>query len=239
MVLIIGKLEKKNYYNMGTLWTFGDSFTAGDGCVENIPIRDGDFKYYNEYKQLDSDIWPNILGETIRYNVKNMGKSGASNDYILDSIIDNFNMITLDDVVIIEKTFYQRFDVPKLNSDEFQTIYGEALYIMDTDLKKNKYNKDKLEIETILNYGVLFCQNSLFQERQNKRFRFIETLLKLNVKKILIWDIDSDLRKSIETISRHTKGKIKDYHFSFNGQKEFSELLYKKLYTKDIKLTLI
>jgi hypothetical protein len=224
---------------MGTLWTFGDSFTAGDGCVENIPIRDGDFKYYNEYKQLDSDIWPNILGETIRYNVKNMGKSGASNDYILDSIIDNFNMITLDDVVIIEKTFYQRFDVPKLNSDEFQTIYGEALYIMDTDLKKNKYNKDKLEIETILNYGVLFCQNSLFQERQNKRFRFIETLLKLNVKKILIWDIDSDLRKSIETISRHTKGKIKDYHFSFNGHKEFSELLYKKLYTKDIKLTLI
>jgi hypothetical protein len=148
-------------------------------------------------------------------------------------------MITLDDVVIIEKTFYQRFDVPKLNSDEFQTIYGEALYIMDTDLKKNKYNKDKLEIETILNYGVLFCQNSLFQERQNKRFRFIETLLKLNVKKILIWDIDSDLRKSIETISRHTKGKIKDYHFSFNGHKEFSELLYKKLYTKDIKLTLI
>jgi hypothetical protein len=224
---------------MGTLWTFGDSFTAGDGCVENIPIRDGDFKYYNEYKQLDSDIWPNILGETIRYNVKNMGKSGASNDYILDSIIDNFNMITMDDVVIIEKTFYQRFDVPKLNSDEFQTIYGEALYIMDTDLKKNKYNKDKLEIETILNYGVLFCQNSLFQERQNKRFRFIETLLKLNVKKILIWDIDSDLRKSIETISRHTKGKIKDYHFSFNGHKEFSELLYKKLYTKDIKLTLI
>ena len=134
---------------MGTLWTFGDSFTAGDGCVEKIPIRDGDFKYYN------------------------------------------------------------------------------------------KYNKNKLEIETILNYGVLFCQNSLFQERQNKRFRFIETLLKLNVKKILIWDIDSDLRKSIETISRHTKGKIKDYHFSFSGHKEFSELLYKKLYTKDIKLTLI
>jgi hypothetical protein len=46
---------------MPNLWTFGDSFTAGDGCVQNIAIRDGDFKYYNEYKKLDSDIWPNIF----------------------------------------------------------------------------------------------------------------------------------------------------------------------------------
>jgi len=33
---------------MPTLWTFGDSFTAGDGCVKNLAIRDGDFKYFNE-----------------------------------------------------------------------------------------------------------------------------------------------------------------------------------------------
>ena len=78
---------------MATLWTFGDSFTSGDGCVENLGIRDGDFKYYNEYKKPGSDIWPNLLGKTLGCDVKNLGKSGASNDYILDSIIDNFNMI--------------------------------------------------------------------------------------------------------------------------------------------------
>jgi hypothetical protein len=217
---------------MSTLWTFGDSFTAGDGCVENIAIRDGHHKYYNEYKELDSDIWPNILGKTIGYTVKNLGKSGASNDYILDSIIDNFNMIVSNDVVIIEKTFYQRFDVPKLNTNEFHTQYGEGLYSLSIDLKTNKYNKDKLEIETILNYGTLFADNLLFKERQDKRFGFIETLLKTNANKTLIWDVDSDLRKSIETIGQHTEGEIKDYHFSFNGHKTFSNLLYKKLYNK-------
>jgi hypothetical protein len=217
---------------MATLWTFGDSFTAGDGCVENLGIRDGDYKYYNQYKELDSDIWPNILGRTIGLNVKNIGKSGASNDYILDSIIDNFYMIGPNDVVIIEKTFHQRFDVPKLNGNGFHTQYAEELYLYSMDLKNNKYHKDKLEIDTLLNYAVLFADNKLFKERQNKRFEFIKNQLNAKTNKILIWDVLDVTKGKIETIGQHTDGKIKDYHFSFNGHKAFSELLYKKLYTK-------
>jgi len=224
---------------MATLWTFGASFTTGDGCVETLPIRDSDLKYYNEYKKVDDDIWPNILGKTIGFNVKNIGKSAASNDYILDSIIDNFDMIESNDVVIIQKTFYQRFDIPKLDGSKFKTQGGEELFILSIDLNKNKYDKNKLEIETILNYGVLFSDNILFKQRQDKRFNFIEKQLRNKINKILIWNDDSDLRKSIETISQHTKGKIKDYHFSFNGHNSFSELLYKKLYTNDIKISLI
>ena len=217
---------------MGTLWTFGDSFTAGDGCVKTLGIRDGNYKYYNEYNQLDSDIWPNLLGKTIGFTVKNMGKSGASNDYILDSIIDNFDMIKPNDVVIIEKTFYQRFDIPNLNSNEFHTQYGEVLYINALDLKENPYKKDKLEIETILNYGVLFADHILFKKRQDKRFEFIKKQLNNKVSKLLIWDVLDFLNGKIESIGEHTKREIKDYHFSFNGHKQFSEFLYKKLYIK-------
>lgn len=217
---------------MGTLWTFGASLTSGDGCVQHLPIRDGQLKYYNEYKKSDDDIWPNILGKTIGVNVKNKGKSGVSNDYILDSIIDNFDMIESNDVVIIQKTFYQRFDVPDLNDNKFDAQGGEELYTLSIDLNNPKFKKKKIEIETILNYGVLFSDNILFKQRQDKRFNFIEKQLKNKINKILIWDADSDLRKSIETIGKHTKGTIKDYHFSFNGHKSFSEFLYKKLYSK-------
>lgn len=217
---------------MATIWTFGDSFTSGDGCVENLGIRDGDLKYYNEYKKSGSDIWPNLLGKTLGYDVKNLGKSGASNDYILDSIIDNFNMIEPNDVVIIEKTFYQRFDIPKSIGDGFQTIYAEGLYQLSIDLKTERYYcEDKLEIETVLNYGVLFSDNKLFKERQDKRFEFIQTQLNNKVDKILIWNVLDFLDGKIETIRQHTEGNIKDYHFSFNGHKAFSELLFKKLYT--------
>jgi hypothetical protein len=217
---------------MATLWTFGDSFTSGDGCVENLGIRDGDFKYYNEYKKPDSEIWPNLLGNAMGFNVKNLGKSGASNDYILDSIIDHFNMIEPDDVVIIEKTFYQRFDIPDLKTNVFHTQYAELLHLYSIDLKKNKYDKDNLEIETVLNYGILYSDNKLFKERQDKRFDFIITQLKCKTDKILTWDVLDFLDGKIETIGQHTGGKIKDYHFSFNGHKRFSELLYKKLYIK-------
>jgi hypothetical protein len=172
----------------------------------------------------------------IGFNVKNLGKSGASNDYILDSIIDNFYMVQSNDVVIIQKTAYQRFDIPNLNTNKFHTQYGEQLHMLSIDLNKNKYNKNKLEIETILNYGVLFADHILFKERQDKRFNFIEKQLKNKINKIFIWDDYSDLRKSIETIEQHTKGKIKDYHFSFNGHKAFSELLHKKLYSKPTTL---
>jgi hypothetical protein len=224
---------------METIWTFGASLTSGDGCVKNLPIRDGGLKYYNEYKKSDDDIWPNILGKTIGFNVKNMGKSGASNDSILDSIINNFDMIKSNDVVIIQKTFYQRFDIPKLDGSKFSPQGGEELLTLSTDLNKNKYNRNKLENETILNYGVLFSDNLLFKQRQDVRFNFIEKQLKNKINKILIWDVDSDVRKSIETIGQHTYGKIKDYHFSFNGHKSFSELLYKKLYISKTKPSLI
>jgi hypothetical protein len=224
---------------MKTIWTFGDSFTSGDGCVETLPIGDGDFKYYNEYKQPDSDIWPNILGKTIGFNVKNIGKSGASNDYIIDSIIDNFDNIEFDDIVIIEKTFYQRFDVPDLCGNKFRTHYAEYLSTLSIDLNKNKYINNKLELETILNYSVLFSDNLLFKKRQDKRFNFIEKQLRNKINKILIWDVLDFFNVNIETIGQHTNGKIKDYHFSFNGHKSFSEFLYKKLYADNTKLSLI
>jgi lysophospholipase L1-like esterase len=168
----------------------------------------------------------------LNIEVKNLGKCGASNDFIIDSIIDNFDMIKPNDVVIIEKSFYQRFDIPKLNNDVFDTYCAEDLNLININLKRNDDNKNKLEIETILNYGILFCDHFLFKERQNKRFKFIEKQLNSKVNKILIWDAVDFTNNKIDTIRNHTNGKIKDFHFSFKGHQLFSEFLYKKLYIK-------
>jgi lysophospholipase L1-like esterase len=213
---------------MATLWTFGDSLTFGHGCRPDGPINE---YYYNYRSELD-DIWPNLFGKMLNIEVKNLGKCGASNDFIIDSIIDNFDMIKPNDVVIIEKSFYQRFDIPKLNNDVFDTYCAEDLNLININLKRNDDNKNKLEIETILNYGILFCDHFLFKERQNKRFKFIEKQLNSKVNKILIWDAVDFTNNKIDTIRNHTNGKIKDFHFSFKGHQLFSEFLYKKLYIK-------
>ena len=214
---------------MATLWTFGDSFTFGHGCRPDGPTNE----YYYNYRSESDDVWPNLLGKILNVEVKNLGKCGASNDFIIDSIIDNFNIIEPDDVVIIGKSFYQRFDIPKLNNNSvFDTQCAEDLNLIDINLKKNKSIQNKLEIETVLNYGILFSNNLLFKERQNKRFKFIEQQFKNKINKILIWDVVDFASSKMETIQHHTRGEIKDLHFSFKSHKIFSEILYKKLYIK-------
>ena len=209
---------------MAKLWVFGDSLTAGNGCVDNIPLRDGGYDYYNQYKGPDDNIWPTILANKIGYEVINLGKSGACNDQIIDLIIDNHYRFNSDDIVIVGKTFYQRFDLPNNKINEFVSYYGESLNVLHKDVKNNN------EAETIVNYGVLFCDSELYKIRQNKRFEFLKESIKDKVKLFHIWDITEPFRESIQTIRQHTNNKIKDLHFSFNGHKEMAYFMYRRLF---------
>ena len=123
---------------MNTIHTFGDSFTFGHGCRPDGPINE----YYYNYKSYSDDVWPNLLGQMLNVEVKNLGKCGASNDFIIDSIIYNFEKIQQNDVVIIGKTFYQRFDITNLNSNTFE-IYCSLLELcLDVYFEMNRSNND-------------------------------------------------------------------------------------------------
>lgn len=215
---------------MPALWTFGDSFTFGDGCRSDKGIIEGNLEYYDEYCDSKFDIWPNLLGKQIGYEVKNLSKSGASNDYILDSIISSFNLFQPNDTVIVSKTFFERFDIP-LDS-KFKTIYAESLCSMQFSLKTERFVKNQIEKETTLNYGLLYASDPLVKERQDNRFNFIKNIVSSKVDKFYIWDVDSDFRKIFNNISQHSKGKYSDYHFSFLGHIEFANALYKLLFFK-------
>ncbi len=215
---------------MPTLWTFGDSFTFGDGCRSDKGIIKGDLEYYNEYYNNEFDIWPNLLGKQISYEVKNLSKSGASNDHILDDIISSFNLFQPDDTVIVSKTFFERFDIP-FNS-KLKTIYAESLYSIQVCLEAERFIENKTEKETILNYGLLYASDPLIKERQDNRFNFIKNVVSNKVDKFYIWDVNSDFRKTFNNIGQHSKGKYSDYHFSFLGHIEFANALHKLLFFK-------
>ena len=209
---------------MGKLWVFGDSLTAGNGCVNNIPLRDGGYNYFNEYKTEGDDIWPNILGQMIDLETINLGKSGACNDQIIDLIIDNYYKFNEDDIVIVGKTFHQRFDLPNKENNDFTSYYGESLNVLYKDTKNDEKS------QTIVNYGVLFCDSELYKHRQNKRFNFLKQTIEDKVKLFHVWDITDTFREGIETIRQHTNNKIKDIHFSFNGHKQMAEIMYKTIF---------
>jgi hypothetical protein len=201
---------------MNTLWTFGDSYTFGHGCRIDGPEPE----YCIDYKKEGDDIWPNHLGKMLNLEVKNFGKCGASNDFIIDSIINNWDLIQKDDFVIIGITFHTRIDTP----------YGDTLEspYLDTTEKDTPYNKE--EFETLVNFHYYFTNSNLYKYRFLKRFKFLKKLLLQKNIKIYMWDIKSFTTDTkFEKISTATNNKFPDGHFSFKGHKNFADMIYKKL----------
>ena len=200
---------------MNTLWTFGDSFTFGHGCRLNGPLPE----YCQNYKKEGDDIWPNHLSKMLNLEVKNFGKCGASNDFIIDCIIDQWDFIDKNDYVIIGVTYYDRFDVPYDN--ELLNIF------FDDDYPNDFPSLTKEQKETILNFKYYFTNNNLYKLRYLKRFNFLLKLLKEKKVKTYLWNV-LEYSLSIEQIVTATNGEIPDGHFSFKGHKDFADMLYKK-----------
>lgn len=222
---------------MKTLWTFGDSFTNGYGYIDDgtYVYEDDSHKKYIKYKTESDDIWPNLLSKRLNCNLKNLSEGGFSNDKILDSIFDSISQFEKDDIVIISRTFNSRFDVPDINtSSYFKTIHGERLQLIKDKMEHMYDINDKFEQQTILNFGVLFMGNSLYKKRNDLRFQSFEQIIQKLVSKVIIWDVDSEFRKSFETIAHHTHHEINDYHFSYNAHRQIFEYFYNKLSGKKV-----
>ena len=200
-----------------TLWTFGDSNTAGHGCNP----RD---EYYEKYYKSGDNIWSVWLSEKLNVELKNLGKNGSSNDVIIDTIIEKWEEINKGDYVFIGMTHSHRFDVPINN--QFESIVH--------DFSKNKNNINEEKFETIVNFQYLFAVYILYKNRQIKRFEWIKKLLiQRECKKVILWNVQTDL-KGLETIKDATEGEIVDYHLSFKSHKLLSEIFYKKYFEPDL-----
>lgn len=211
---------------MSTLWTFGDSFTFGHGCRPDGPLPE---YFFNYKKEEDDDVWPNLLGKKLGTKVKNFGKCGASNDFIIDSIIDNWDGFKEGDYVIIGISYHSRFDVPIKNKLSLSTIYWgfEDLANFDETQKK--------EMETLINFQYYFADNELYKVRHLKRFNFLHKLLKQKKLITYIWDVEFiQYGSRFEKIAEATNDEMKDYHFSFKGHRDFANIVHQKVKTPSL-----
>jgi hypothetical protein len=211
---------------MNTLWAFGDSMTFGYGCRVDGP----GIEYYNKYYENGDDVWVNIVAKEFNYLPNNLGICGASNDTIIDTIIDNFDKIKKGDCVIIGKTFFERFDVPNKKDNKLEALLGEIKNYDDSiwydTLIKNQI-KNEEEVQTLINFIYYYGRNTLYEKRQNKRYDFIEKVLK--EKNILTFQWKVDMSHGFEKIIHATNKEIKDYHLSFKGHKDFALYLIKRI----------
>lgn len=187
---------------MNTVWTFGDSFTFGAEC--NSEIQYNQDSYYKKYYQESFDIWPNILGKMLGYKVKNLAVCGASNEMIMETIIDSFDYINKNDIVFIQKTLG--------NFEELNILWS------DESNYKTNYRK---------------FSSKLYKERNNKIFYFLKKQLLNKTEDVYIWDTDDSFVKSIQTIRQHSNYIFKTSHFSFIGHNQFANYFYNNLFKKD------
>jgi lysophospholipase L1-like esterase len=210
---------------MNTLWAFGDSFTAGWGCTP-------DCEYYEKYYKEGDKTWAELLADEWGLTLSNIGKTGASNDYIIDSIILNWKKIKQNDFVVIGKTFNHRFDIP-VKSEKYVSIPKADRWITildrdNLDERSDLYNKE--EFETIVNFNYHFASNSLYKERQDLRYDFLVKQLEEKNIKVYLWDIiSSHTRLKFNTIQMDTNNELIDSHFSFKGHIEFYKWISKKI----------
>ena len=230
---------------MGTLWTFGCSFTA-----EWYPVGYENPSTYDEYKKFKGgtlpDVWPIILGKKLNYDVRNCAFGGSSNYNILKQFINAIDSINEGDMLIFGWTSLLRF-----------CAVSESEYKIIEMLPKQSYHVNVGFSKTTIDEILINRTNPLWAEEVQNWIKFINDYCRLKNVDVFNWNSDTLLfdedskfiddkkyilpPKGIETksmsmiyyfsnnfgtIQDETDGKINDLHLGEFGHIKQAEYFY-------------
>lgn len=106
------------------LFTFGDSWTTGQGCNLKIENTINDIEQRKMYR--NSMSWPKYLSELLNLEFFNLSESGSSNKKIFDTIIENIksNNIIENDLIVIMWSSSLRDNLPFFPNGEWH-VWGK------------------------------------------------------------------------------------------------------------------
>lgn len=197
------------------LWTFGSSNTA--------PIHEQTCgNEYIKWKGYIPKIWPEVIAEKLKCELKNMAISGCDNYSILETICNVSNQIKENDIVIVSWTNPIRF---RLVSE----IHNENWIYILSNFDKNLLKKFKYAIsENSLNEIIYNRKSVLYIEEISNWVKLINKTFQSN--KVIHWSEfiraeNIELIKNCEKISFETRGLIEDYHFSEKGNYDLAQIV--------------
>ena len=215
---------------MKNIWFFGDSFTRGDGC-----IPENESEYYDNYPKLRDKLWTDIISEKYSMIQNNLGESGCSSDWIINTIVDNLYKIKKGDVVIFSDTRPSRYLIPRVQDNEIHCFSPGQESIWDWHIKNRKDTSKPKEWEdmkkTLIDYTWYFQENysKLCEEYYLERFKNLKKYCDSIGVTNYFWSYKLWYEKQlkIELISDITH--IHNEHFSWKGHREFSSYLLEQL----------
>ena len=179
------------------LWTFGDSFTYGYMCEPG-------YEYFDMFPP--KKIWPELLSDYMGFELKNISEPGLSNHEITKNLITNLKDIKKGDMVIVS------------DSSPFR-----LLSFKKEDLKWDNVFMPLYEDKVIVDY--LHQEILPYEESWTNYNREIVISLFESLQGTACHYWSWKLRDKFESIRQHTKDKIEDDHWSWNGHQQFYEFI--------------
>tara|TARA_B110000285_G_scaffold199990_1_gene233549 strand:+ start:7287 stop:8087 length:801 start_codon:yes stop_codon:yes gene_type:complete len=228
-----------------TLWTFGDSFTEGNGCLPGNLYYEKTFDTKNPQA-----IWTKLLSNRLSFKLEDFSMGGASNPYILRNVISNIDKIKSGDIVVIGYTDDWRFEISgphRMHQVLINSIEGYDTFHEEESIGKEQ---NKLINDVMTEYCKEIHMMKLHNPDGNERYSFeiiakeIKTQFNSLIKhfhnnKIKVvtfnWDME-DFCGRYEDITKATKTnhQIKNFHLSWKGHKSLNDDIFKLLKSKDI-----
>jgi hypothetical protein len=203
------------------LWTYGDSFVAGD---QDIPGRVDAIEEYTKYNRYNVSF-ASHLANALNVELINRGISGCSNFVQLDKLFLDAPSIKEDDIVLFGLTtaWRDRVTIPYTCPEYLKDTRGPAL--LHRELVSKKHNLEKTatidlfyvlsvieKIEKIFNIKVvkfnLFHDSIAESLEEDKEFFKFDNFIGLGVNGNTILDVLTDnWGNKISRISDHSKWK--------------------------------
>lgn len=208
-----------------TIHFFGDSFTEGHALHRT--------KY----------VWPILVCEALEdYECKNYGEGSASPLTILKNVINQLTNIKPGDIVILLETIPDRIEIYSVNAKKIISLTNAEL-VQAVDNKEHRSFDNYNDITSAFNfiYDHRYKRLKEFAKYYSDMYISIGKYLNsIGVRFILLpfqltfGNIKDSSR--FETVTKRTKGKYKDDHFSIKGHWQFANFVLKSNFKKYKKL---
>tara|TARA_B100001778_G_C18595610_1_gene634529 strand:+ start:711 stop:1382 length:672 start_codon:yes stop_codon:yes gene_type:complete len=216
---------------MNKLWIFGDSFAHGGGCHFDPVLGEKYLKYYQNYPidyKTENDVsggWAKHASIELDLPLEQCALGGHNWEETYIHLISYLPSFKKGDYII--------FNIPyEIRTKDFSPITGEEINIFE-HIKSSTEGIEgvvsKEDVKIWVDYYHTFHHANAGKGWDNHvkgiAKKLSNTLNDLGYK-VIYWAM-SDHCENYETISKHTKEKIKDLHWSFKGNKDFYEEIIK------------
>jgi hypothetical protein len=207
---------------MKKIWYFGDSNTESYNPQYTWASK------YIDWKGYTPKHWTELLSEKLDLPYTNLGLGGCDNYTIFDTLINNIDKISADDIIIIGWTIPIRGRIANLDDNKWFTIVPLSnpnlkCITNDAILQLVSLRDSKLYVEE-----VLLWQKIIQKAFQSNTLIFWSYFPEFSNKGIV--DYKYWLGKTeFLSINDETKGKIKDGHFGEKGNDVISNVMFNEI----------